>query len=843
MHIGSIRVIDILERGVYCIQGWVAREDGAGTGAANRLVPHVLGQAAGSGVDISSDGASRQSSYTSQQPMSSSDEALSPDSATGQTGTGGARPPILPFSPGAPKGEDCDSSGGSTAAGDHFDTGPCEEPLCQGRHDASASCPDDGHSGGGSSSSNSLHVDVPTRVFRTRRLPIRAWGRKDRIPVNGMIFFRVEHDVGPDPTMRLGFDLLRARSETMSSSGHRELRFQTVSTESFLFRGRGFQSLHFFCAPTFQDVCFCELDVLVHFCLLDFRLRLPPRPSSLRGRLGCPASPKPVASLADALVKLADAPLRSGASAEVESPDKEQCVDKQGIAPSLDAVLCAAARLQQKCTQAITTARCGLVAFRLCACGTSWPDSTCAIGAKDREGTGAGPITPPSPFPPPPLKQRTSSAAIAAAAALAATADGATAAVPAQVVDEAALEEIAALMECVHAIATGITTVWRSLMCTLALDFELAAKCLRPVWDARMEARWEEFVIQTTASMASLAIRGDQTSWASHAQVAQRLRRPGPRLPAACASEAPILPAPPRSLQPVLFEERYCSADEGGWGELRDVVLRTRTGCHLVILVHGFQGCGDDMRILRDYLSLVCPQSFCICSRANELDTDCELERMGWRLAEEVKACVLSVCGAATQLNRLSFIAHSAGGLIVRCAIPHLGPLTDKLHTFFSLSTPHLGYVGSTTALLEGGLWLLRRLRGSRFLDEVTLADRSRPDGPLLRKLADSPGLEWFQKVVLVSSKQDKYVPLESARIEAPCRLGQYDPALQEMLEQMVQNVVHPLDPEKVMRIDVDFAMPDTTLDTVIGRAAHIQFIDNPIFLQMVTRTYRFLFM
>lgn len=48
----------------------------------------------------------------------------------------------------------------------------------------------------------------------------------------------------------------------------------------------------------------------------------------------------------------------------------------------------------------------------------------------------------------------------------------------------------------------------------------------------------------------------------------------------------------------------------------------------------------------------------------------------------------------------------------------------------------------------------------------MTMEDSLKPEETFLYKLSMKPGLDWFSKVVLVSSRQDLYVPYYSARIQ-----------------------------------------------------------------------------
>ena len=60
-----------------------------------------------------------------------------------------------------------------------------------------------------------------------------------------------------------------------------------------------------------------------------------------------------------------------------------------------------------------------------------------------------------------------------------------------------------------------------------------------------------------------------------------------------------------------------------------------------------------------------------LLSTSNENKTDGDIMEMGQRLATEVKFYVHNQC-ADVNLNKVSFIGHSLGGLIIRAALPYL---------------------------------------------------------------------------------------------------------------------------------------------------------------------------
>ena len=100
-----------------------------------------------------------------------------------------------------------------------------------------------------------------------------------------------------------------------------------------------------------------------------------------------------------------------------------------------------------------------------------------------------------------------------------------------------------------------------------------------------------------------------------------------------------------------------------------------------------------------------------------------------------------------------------------RCG-PDLAPLRPLLHTYTSFSGPHLGMLYSSNALVEIGMWGLRRWKGARCLTELSLKDAADPADAFLYRLAKQPVLGLFRHVLLVSAGEDRYVPHHSARIQ-----------------------------------------------------------------------------
>jgi len=73
-----------------------------------------------------------------------------------------------------------------------------------------------------------------------------------------------------------------------------------------------------------------------------------------------------------------------------------------------------------------------------------------------------------------------------------------------------------------------------------------------------------------------------------------------------------------------------------------------------------------------------------------------------FRLVTEI---LYHIDSCALNPARISFVAHSLGTIIVRSALarPQMRPLLPRLHTFLSLSGPHLGTLYNTSGLVNMG--------------------------------------------------------------------------------------------------------------------------------------------
>jgi len=260
-------------------------------------------------------------------------------------------------------------------------------------------------------------------------------------------------------------------------------------------------------------------------------------------------------------------------------------------------------------------------------------------------------------------------------------------------------------------------------------------------------------------------------------------------------------------------------------------------GVHLFVLCHGLQGNSFDMRCFKNIISIALPEAQFLCSAANEDDTECDIFAMGYKLSQEIQQHVRESC-PGSQLARISFIGHSLGGLIIRAALPYLDKFQDKMHGYLSLCTPHLGYMYKSSKIINAGLWVLKKWKKSQSLAQLSMTDRKELDKTALYELSKQPGFSWFKHIILVSSFQDQYAPFDSARIQI-CADATKDHVKGNVYIQMVRNLLANIPLEVLYRIDVNFQIQETNIDSLIGRTAHILFLENEELMQMFVSRYK----
>ncbi|KAK7328228.1 hypothetical protein VNO77_22330 [Canavalia gladiata] len=275
----------------------------------------------------------------------------------------------------------------------------------------------------------------------------------------------------------------------------------------------------------------------------------------------------------------------------------------------------------------------------------------------------------------------------------------------------------------------------------------------------------------------------------------------------------------------------------------------------VAVFVHGFQGHHLDLRLVRNQWLLIDPKIQVLMSEANEDRTSGDFREMGLRLAQEVISFLKRRMDKASRSGKLkdiklSFVGHSIGNLIIRSALAEsiMEPYLRYLYTYVSISGPHLGYMYSSNSIFNSGLWLLKKIKGTQCIHQLTFTDDHDLENTFIYNLSKKKTLANFKNVILLSSPQDGYVPYHSARIElcpAACvDFSKQGKAFLDMLNNCLDQIRTQSEDRVVMRCDINFETSSygRSFNTLIGRAAHIEFLECDIFVMFIIWSFPHLF-
>ena len=125
-------------------------------------------------------------------------------------------------------------------------------------------------------------------------------------------------------------------------------------------------------------------------------------------------------------------------------------------------------------------------------------------------------------------------------------------------------------------------------------------------------------------------------------------------------------------------------------------------------------------------------------------------------------------------------------------------------------------------------MWYLIKVDKVKNLKELNFQSVNFQDS-LLMKLSKCHFISKFNKVVLVSSKNDGFVPLYSTFLEKDLCQNEVVSLCNNLRSQI----------RRLERVEVQFNTDHAgTLDKLTGRRGHIEFLDNHYFLDMFFRLY-----
>ncbi|KAM7273892.1 hypothetical protein ACFE04_028556 [Oxalis oulophora] len=233
---------------------------------------------------------------------------------------------------------------------------------------------------------------------------------------------------------------------------------------------------------------------------------------------------------------------------------------------------------------------------------------------------------------------------------------------------------------------------------------------------------------------------------------------------------------------------------------------------HIVIMVHGILGSATDWKFGADQFVKTLPhQVFVHCSEKNmSMLTLDGVDVMGERLAVEVR----DVIQRKPNLRKISFVAHSIGGLVARYAIGRLykPPEGENMEyskgtiggleaiNFITVATPHLGSRGNKQVPFLFGVtafekaaslvihWIFRRTGRHLFLtDDI----EGKP--PLLKRMVEDyddlyfmSALRAFKRRVLYSNLVIDIVGWRTSSIRRDSELPKWEDSVNEKYPHIV---------------------------------------------------------
>lgn len=343
-----------------------------------------------------------------------------------------------------------------------------------------------------------------------------------------------------------------------------------------------------------------------------------------------------------------------------------------------------------------------------------------------------------------------------------------------------------------------------------------------------------ESIFRTVSQCDNFCVLGKEKTAQDHKKIAKKIRKSEyyrniDPLPVIVKGLFPY-----SNFHPIIFLDISSKVPENKllWNnEWVSYMSNPHKAIHLIVFVHGFQGSSFDLRLIRNHAAMCRSNTFLLCSSKNESHTEGDISGMGLRLAKEVERYIRDWCPDG-QVDKISFIGHSLGGIIIRAALPYLQSLSNKFQFLITFSTPHLGYMYNSSALVDAGMWFIKKWRKSLCMKQLSMSDASSPIDSFLYGLSLAEGIQWFKHIAFVSSIQDNYAPFESARIEVGPKA--IDDSKGRIYIEMANNILSRVTAEKIHRIDVNFKLEKKGIDSMIGRAAHIQMLDNRALINMV---------
>uniref|UniRef100_A0A0N5BXR1 DUF676 domain-containing protein n=1 Tax=Strongyloides papillosus TaxID=174720 RepID=A0A0N5BXR1_STREA len=260
---------------------------------------------------------------------------------------------------------------------------------------------------------------------------------------------------------------------------------------------------------------------------------------------------------------------------------------------------------------------------------------------------------------------------------------------------------------------------------------------------------------------------------------------------------------------------------------------------HLVIFVHGLEGTPHDLAEYPHFITQVNPNVLYkfYNSQSNFEKTWTDINTLGENLLTEIN---LHIQLLDCKPNKISFIAHSMGGIIVRSMfnVEGIEKLKPYFHTLLTINSPHCGInYGSKRVTI--GVRFLEWWFNSNSIKQLSFKDTNTLDESFLFKLSLNDAFSSFKNVLLVGNYQDNFVCGSSALIEHNTK-SYYDKSrIGRLYDKMIENIEQLIVNSNNETVLIKYIVTHNSdgglnFDRLIGRDGHVHPCDDLHFIEKI---------
>ena len=262
------------------------------------------------------------------------------------------------------------------------------------------------------------------------------------------------------------------------------------------------------------------------------------------------------------------------------------------------------------------------------------------------------------------------------------------------------------------------------------------------------------------------------------------------------------------------------------------ILSHSCNGVHVLVFVHGFNGNRNDLKLYANQVTHMSydlklnTQLVFLHSSSTENKSNKSIATLGKLLAGEVKEFI---AGSSFPITEISFVCHSMGGLVARCALKDLDKYKSLFSSFTTFGTPHLSTYFHLNAIISPIIGVYQYATDSISLLQLKMTDHVDKRQTLLYHLSQDNRLSNFKMVTVFASRQDRYVPFDGALIlplTKPAEAVHLPPEDRIIYGEMQRALSSSC--AVLNRYQVFFEQTDSVIHMdLLGRQAHIDLLRN----------------